>query len=184
VHRLGKVGYGTGIEDSGCGQLPSRFRTVPDLARMNHHEGQGGRSQCRDYGPVIAARGCEHHERGLGSLELGDEGRHPRVIVRHGPAGARGPQGDITLRFGNIDTNKDLRGRHDHSSLARPCRMRARWHRTPVRALAERPRRPMLRSGLGGPRLDRPIASAYGVLGILARPSVKIQGWKASLARP
>ena len=47
------------------------------------------------------------------SLEPG-EGRNPWLIVRHRPAFASGPQGDIKLRFSNIYTNKDLRGRHDH----------------------------------------------------------------------
>jgi hypothetical protein len=114
-YRLGKVGHGTGIEAIGLGQLPSRFRKVPDWAGIHHHEGQGRRRQCRHHGPVVAARGFEHNERGLYGLEPGDEGRNPRLIVRHCPAFPHGPQGDIELRFGYIYTNKDLRGRHHHS---------------------------------------------------------------------
>jgi hypothetical protein len=114
-HSLCKVGHGPGIEDIGFGQLPSRLRKVPYLAGINHYEGHGGRRQCRDHGPVVATRGFEHNERGLCGLEPGDEGSNPRLIVRHRPAFIRGPQGDIKLRFDNIYTNKDLRGRHHHS---------------------------------------------------------------------
>ena len=114
-HRLGKVGHGAGIEDIRFGQLPGRFRKVPYLAGIDHHEGQGGRSQGRDHGPVVAPRGFEHDQRGLHGLEPGDEGSNPWRIVRDRPAFARGPQGNIELRFGHINTNKDLRGRHHHS---------------------------------------------------------------------
>jgi hypothetical protein len=95
--------------------LPRGFRNVPDLAGINHPEGQGGRSQGRHHRPVGAARGFKHNARGLYGLESGDEDRNPRLIVRHCPAFARGPPGDIKLRFSNIYTNKDLRGRHHHS---------------------------------------------------------------------
>jgi hypothetical protein len=84
------MGHGTGIEASGFGQLPSRFRQVPDLAGIHHHEGQGGRSQCRNPGPVVAARRLEPKQRGLQSVELNDEDRHPRLLVRDRPAVARG----------------------------------------------------------------------------------------------
>ena len=40
AHSLCKVGHGTGIEDIGFGQLPGRFRKVPYLARIHHHEGK------------------------------------------------------------------------------------------------------------------------------------------------
>ena len=58
---------------------------------------------------MVAARGFEHDERGLCSLEPGGEGRNPWLIVRHRPAFASGPRGDIKLRFSNIYTNKDLK---------------------------------------------------------------------------
>jgi len=42
-------------------------------------------------------------------------GRHPAVIIRQSPTFAGGPQGDIAVRFGDINTNKNL-GRHTDSS--------------------------------------------------------------------
>src|SRR5437773_430303 len=41
-------------------------------------------------------------------------------------------------------------------------------------------RRPPLRSGLNGPRLDRSVTSGDWVTGILPHHSVKIQGWRQS----
>ena len=105
------------------------------LTGMPHHAGPGDRSPGHDHGPGGAARGGEHHARGRCRLALGDEGRQPRLLVRPRPAFARGPQGARKWRFGNLYTNKDLRGRPPHSSRARPCRMRALWRRTTVRAL-------------------------------------------------
>jgi hypothetical protein len=35
--------------------------------------------------------------------------------VAHSPAFARGPQGDLELGFGHIDSNTTLWGRHPHS---------------------------------------------------------------------
>jgi hypothetical protein len=74
------VGHGAGIEGIGWGQLSGRFGTVPDLAGVDHHEGQGGRSQCRDDGPLVAPGGFKHNQRGLHSLEPGDEGGNPRCF--------------------------------------------------------------------------------------------------------
>jgi hypothetical protein len=113
-HRLSNVGHGTGIEGRSVGQLPGRFGTVPDLAGIDDHEGQGGRSQCCDHGPVVATRGFEHNQRGLHGLEPSDKSRNPRLIVRHGPAFARRPQGKIALRFGDSYTYKHL-GHHTYS---------------------------------------------------------------------
>jgi hypothetical protein len=64
---------------------------------------------------VVATRGFAHNQRGLQSLEPDDEGGHPRRIVRNRPAFARGPPGEIALRFGDIQTNNDLRGRPANS---------------------------------------------------------------------
>jgi hypothetical protein len=90
-HRLGKMGHGTGIKGIPFGALPGRFRNVPDLTGIDHHEGQGGRSQGRDHGPMGATRGFEHDERGLHGLEPTDKGSNPWRIVRDRPAFARRP---------------------------------------------------------------------------------------------
>jgi hypothetical protein len=109
------VGYGVGIEGIGFGQLPGRFRKVSYLAGIHHHDGQGGRNQCRHHSAVVASSGFEHNQRGLHGLEPGDEGDNPWRIVHDRPAFASGPQGDIEVRFGDIHTNKDLRHRHHNS---------------------------------------------------------------------
>jgi hypothetical protein len=57
--------------------------------------------------PVVAARGFEHNQRGLQRLEPDDKGGDPRLIVRDRPAFARGPQGDLELRCGDVQTNKE-----------------------------------------------------------------------------
>jgi hypothetical protein len=51
----------------------------------------------------------------LHDLESLHQDGNPEVIVGHGPTFAGGPQGDIELGFGNIDTNKTLCGRHHNS---------------------------------------------------------------------
>ena len=59
----------------------------------------------------------------------------PSLAHRSSPPSVRPwAQGDSKVPFGNIANNKDLRGSHHHSALARPGRMRARWRRTTVRA--------------------------------------------------
>jgi hypothetical protein len=113
-HRLGKVGHGTGIEGIRFGQLPGGFRKVPDLAGIDYYEGQGGRSQGRDHGPVVATCGFEHNQRGRHSLEPTAKSRNPCLIVWDRPAFARGPQGNIELRFSDIYTHKHLR-QHTYS---------------------------------------------------------------------
>jgi hypothetical protein len=90
-HSLSQMGHGTGIKGSSFGSLPGRLRNVPDLAGIDHHEGQGGRSQCRDHGPMGATRGFAHAQRGLHGLEPTDKGSNPGRIVRDRPAFARRP---------------------------------------------------------------------------------------------
>jgi hypothetical protein len=113
-HRLGKVSHGTGLEGIRFGQLPGGFRKVPDLAGIDDHEGQGGRSQGRNYGPVVTTRGFKHNQRGRHSLEPTDQGSNPWLIVWNHPAFARWPQGNLELRFGDIYTHKHL-GQHTDS---------------------------------------------------------------------
>jgi hypothetical protein len=129
------VGDGTGIEGIGFGQLPGGVCKVPALTGLDHYDGSGRRRQRGHHSALIAPRGFEHTERWSDLLEAGDSGGTPRRIVRDRPTFARGAQGNITGRGGNIYTNTDLRDSHDNSSLAPPCRMRARWHRPTVRAL-------------------------------------------------
>jgi hypothetical protein len=105
------VGHGAGIERIGFGQLPGRFRTGPYLAGIDHHD----RQVSRDHGPVVASSRFEHNEHGLHGLEPDNGGSCAHRSVRDRPAVARGPQGDIELRFGDIHTNKNLSGRHHNS---------------------------------------------------------------------
>ena len=84
------MGHGTGSEGIGWGHVPRRCGTVSALAGLPHPAGQGSRSPCRHHGPVVAARRLEPKQRGLQSVELNDEDRHPRLLVRDRPAVARG----------------------------------------------------------------------------------------------
>ena len=135
THRLGQMGQRARVERLRLGQLPSGLRKVTRLAGIDDRDGQPYRRQRRHHGPLVASRGVKHHQGGLHSLESLHQDGNTEVIVGHGPAFAGGPQGDIELGFGDIDPNKTLWGRPHHSSLARPCQIRAAWLRATVRAL-------------------------------------------------
>jgi hypothetical protein len=76
------------------------------LAGIDHHHREARRRQGRHHGSLIASGGFEDNQGGLQSLESRHQGSTPGVIVTHGPAFARGAQGDIEVGFGDIDSNK------------------------------------------------------------------------------
>jgi hypothetical protein len=109
------MGQGPRIEGIRLGQLSSRRGKVTRLAGIDHRDGQSRRRQRRHHGSLVAPRSFENNQGGLQSLESLHEGGNPDVIVGYGPTFARGPQGNIELGFGDIDTNKTRRGRHHYS---------------------------------------------------------------------
>jgi hypothetical protein len=115
AHRLRKVGDGPGIEGINFGELPGGFGKVPDLTGGDHDDGEGHRRQRGHYGALVAPRSFAHHALWRHGLEACDQGGNPRRIIRDRPTFPCGTQGNIKLRFGNIDTNTDLRDRHDNS---------------------------------------------------------------------
>jgi hypothetical protein len=131
---LGTVGQGAGRECIRCRSWPCRLGTMTDLTRMDPHHGARRRRARRNKGVLGAPCGCEHNPRGLHGLELGHEGDDPRVILGDRLACSRGTEGNGSWGVGHIKTDKNL-GRHPHSGLARPGRIRAVSPRTPVRAL-------------------------------------------------
>ena len=114
-HGLGKMGQGPRVEGICLGQLSGGFGKVTGLARIDHRHRQSGGGQRRHHGPLVAPRGFKDNQGGRHGLEALHQGSNPGVIVGHGPTFAGGPQGDIELGFGDIDTNKTRRGRHHYS---------------------------------------------------------------------
>jgi hypothetical protein len=115
THRLGNMGQGPRVEGIRFGQLPGGFGKVADLAGIHHRDGEPRCGQRRDHGSLVASCGFKHDERGPHGLQSRHQGGYLRVIVGHRPAFACGPQGNIELGFGNINTNKALWDRHHHS---------------------------------------------------------------------
>jgi hypothetical protein len=115
AHGLGKVGHSAGIEGICFGSLPGGFRTVPYRPGIDHNQGEGRCRQRGHHGALGAPCSFEHNELRSARLEAWDQGANPWRIMRDCPAFACGAQGNIKLCLRNIDTNKDLRGRHHHS---------------------------------------------------------------------
>jgi hypothetical protein len=119
------MGQGLRVEGICLGQLSGGFGKVTGLAGIDHRHRQSGGGQRRHHGPLVAPRGFEDNQGGRHGLEAFHQGSNPDVIIGHGPTFATGPQGNIELGFGDIDTNKIRRGKHHDSYLARPCQIRA-----------------------------------------------------------
>jgi hypothetical protein len=109
------MGQRARVERIRLGQLSSSLGKVTRLPGIDHRHGQPSRRQRRHHGALVAPRGFEHNQGGRHALEPLHQGGNPGVIVGHGPPFARGPQGNIKLGFGDIDTNKIRCGRHHHS---------------------------------------------------------------------
>jgi hypothetical protein len=111
---LGTVGEGTGLERIRLRQLPCRFGKSTRLARIDNYHGQRRRSKGRNHSPLVAPCRCEDDQRGLHGLKPGHEGDDPRVVIGDGPGCSRGAEGNVSLGFGHIHTDKTL-GRHTNS---------------------------------------------------------------------
>jgi hypothetical protein len=109
------MGQGPRVKSIRFGQLPGGFGKVAGLSRIDHGHGEAGCGQRGDHGPLVPASGFEYDERGRQGLKPCHEGGNARVIVGDRPAFARGPQGNIALGCGHINTNKVLWGRHNNS---------------------------------------------------------------------
>ena len=107
-HGIGNMGQGPRVKGIRLGQLSGRFGNVTGMERIDHRYRQSGGGQRRHHGPLVATRGFEDNQGGRHRLEARHQGSNPQVIVGHGPTFAGGPQGDIELGCGDIDTNRRL----------------------------------------------------------------------------
>ena len=78
------------------------------MARIDDHDRQTRRRQCRDRGPLVAPGRFEHNQGGGHRLEVRSQGGNPSLIVRDRPAFPAGTHGNIQLGLSNINTYKDL----------------------------------------------------------------------------
>ena len=100
---VGEVGQHRRIESVGLGQRTGGPGEVANPARVDHHHRQRRRSESRHQRQFQTTRCLQQHHGGTYLHHLGNQFLDAGLVLRRGPSLSRRPDGNIHLRFRDIN---------------------------------------------------------------------------------